>query len=106
MNGEAFFISLIAIVVVSGVLYAILKFGAKVGTFLIPLLCAIAIGVIMQKSGRGGGFNAIFQLLISSFVAIIGILGTLFCAVYAELFDLSKAVKVLSKTKEDISSDN
>lgn len=99
MNVAAFFISLVVIAILAGVIYALIKLASKVGTFIIPILCALIIGVINAKAGRG--FDQLFNILISGIVVVLGVIGTLMCSVYAELFDLSRGVKVLSETKED-----
>lgn len=86
-SGEGFFFGIITTAILSGIIYFLIKFAAKLGVLLIPLL----VGLIGGLALRGRGLSEIFGMMILGVSIGIGVVGVLMCATYASLYDLQKA---------------
>ena len=105
MNWQVFFIVWVAAPLAAGIIWLIMKYFAKAGKAVIPLLCAVAAGILAPS--KGGFANQIVALAVAVAFVGIGVAGSLACYLHSDLFDLEKGMKrVKKKVQSSTSSEN
>ena len=95
MNVQIFIFVLIAVFFISGIIWAIMKFASKVGVIVIPIIVALAAGLLAPEQSRG--LSQIVAIAMAIALIGVGVAGTLVCQLHADLFDLERGVKKLKK---------
>lgn len=93
-----FLIVTLSVFIISGLIWVITKYLAKIGIVLIPILCGIgAMAMLPEKSKMA---EIIMIAVIPAFVSL-GVVGSLSCYLHATLFDLESGMNKVRKNVED-----
>ena len=98
MNDFAFIVVTLWVFAISGVIWVLVKFLAKAGIFLIPIMSGVAAAAITPEDSSDLGMLAVLPFVAA--LTTLGVAGTLACYLHATIFDLEHRLDSLKRKRE------